>query len=102
MKLKYKIRIITVLLLMVMLNVGLNVVTLEENINITENKQEEFLIVTVRPGDTIWKIVSDNYSYIDTSEINDFRYIVDYIVDLNDGNDIKIGQIIKIPLYIKK
>lgn len=57
-----------------------------------------YIEVTVRPGDTIWKIAKEH-----ASEGKDIREIVYLISKINDIDDsiIHSGEVLEIPIYTK-
>lgn len=111
-KIKYKLRLVCLILFLLTMNLGLNLVSENDIIQYNNlasqslvyatNKvlDEEFIIVYVKTGDSIWKIVEENYDKISKPIYINFRDLVDIVVDLNGGSDIKSGQIIKIPKSI--
>lgn len=109
-KFKYKLRIIGLILFLLTMNLGLNLVSESDlnkyyniesqsllNTSASTNSEEEFIIVYVKTGDSIWKIVEENYDHICKPIYISFRDLVDIVVDLNGGSEIKSGQVIKIP-----
>lgn len=113
-KLKYKLRIIGLVLFLLVMNLGINVVsgaelgldkptikneTVEFG-SLKNSPDEEYLIVYVKAGDSIWSLVQENYDYISKPKYMNFSDLVDYIVELNGGSDISLGQVIKIPKTI--
>lgn len=110
-QLKYKLRIIAFIIFLLTMNLGLNIVSendlskyykpknsleLEAAFN-NKSQKEEFLNIYVKSGDTIWKIVEDNYQYISKPFYINFRDVVDIVIELNGGSEIAPGQLIKIP-----
>jgi nucleoid-associated protein YgaU len=59
----------------------------------------EYIDVTVKPGDTIWKIAKEH-----TDEHKDIREVIYVISKINeiDNSMIYSGQVLKIPNYNKK
>ncbi len=112
-KFKYKLRIVGLILFLLTMNLGLNLVSERDinkyynlesqallNTNANSILEEEFIIVYVKTGDSIWKIVEENYDRISKPNYINFRDVVDIVVDLNGGSEIKSGQVIKIPKNI--
>ncbi|WP_154865145.1 hypothetical protein [Neofamilia massiliensis] len=111
-KFKYKLRIAGLILFLLTMNLGLNLVSENDIIQFNNfasqalvyatNKvqDEEYIIVYVKSGDSIWKLVEENYNQISKPIYINFRDVVDIVVDLNGGSDIKSGQIIKLPKSI--
>lgn len=111
-KFKYKLRIAGLILFLLTMNLGLNLVSENDIIQFNNfasqslvyatNKvqDEKYIIVYVKSGDSIWKIVEENYDQISKPIYINFRDVVDIVVDLNGGSDIKSGQIIKLPKSI--
>lgn len=100
MKFKFKIRIISVLLLLIFFNLGINIVE-KEHVVINSNIDTQYYSVTVKPGDTIWDLVKENYESIEKPWNMDYRDLVHYVIELNQGTELKVGQTLLIPKIIK-
>lgn len=101
-KLKYKIRLLVLIVLLVSMNLGINIVNdlnFYENETINMDLSEEFLLITAKSGDSIWKIVENNIDKINKPNNMDFRDVVYIVSSLNGGIDINSGQVIKLPIY---
>lgn len=110
-QLKYKLRLIALIIFLLTMNLGLNIVSesdFSKSYNVEndlasdtafnkKNKKEEFLNIYVKSGNSIWKIVEDNYQYISKPFYINFRDVVDIVIELNGGSEITPGQLIKIP-----
>lgn len=110
-QLKYKLRLIALIFFLLTMNLGLNIVSendlsksykpennlASETAFNNKSQKEEFLNIYVKSGDSIWKIVEDNYQYISKPFYVNFRDVVDIVIELNGGSEITPGQLIKIP-----
>lgn len=92
----YKLRFLIVVLLLVLFNLGLVIKAYEMPID----DNTDYVYVTVKQGDTLWKILNENYDKITVNKSKDFRYAIDVISDINGGSDIYPGQTVAIPLNI--
>lgn len=101
--LKYKIRLMTVIVLLLIFNLGLTINTLAENDSniLSDNNSTEYFYVIAKDGDTVWNIVKSNYNNIEKPKNIDFRDLVLITMDLNDGDNIAIGQSVKLPKNVK-
>lgn len=98
---KYKIRLISVIILLLIFNVGITIdKEIEHNVELDFNSTEYFYVIA-KDGDTIWNIVKSNYNNIEKPRNMDFRDLVLITMDLNDGHDISIGQSVKLPKNVK-
>lgn len=98
---KYKIRRIVCLLLLIVFSLGVTTVKNESKFTLKSNNLTEDISVVVQNGDTIWDIVESYYNDINKPFYADKRYVVNYVSDYNNGSDLKIGQTILIPKDIK-
>lgn len=106
--LKHKIRILSVIMIFVLLNLGINIIRvpgqeIDDYIYFSDETLDsaEYFLVTAKNGDTIWNIVKDNYNRIEKPNNIDFRDVVSITMDLNGGSDLNIGQGVKLPKSIK-
>lgn len=113
-KFKYKVRIIGLIMILITLNLGINIVSGEKigleninnvgveysNIKINSSSDQDYIFVYVKSGDTIWSIVQENYEHISKPKYMNFSSVVNFVINLNGGCDLKIGQTIKIPKNI--
>lgn len=100
--LKYKIRLVSVIILLLIFNLGITVDALTEiNSGTPSANSTEYFYVVAKDGDTIWNIVKSNYKNIEKPKNIDFRDLVLITMDLNGGDDISIGQSVKLPKNVK-
>ncbi|MDO5724703.1 MAG: LysM peptidoglycan-binding domain-containing protein [Tissierellia bacterium] len=103
---KYKHRLIAIILLIAFFNMGILLISDETSSEFTSSDNyeytENFIIYTVKEGDTLWNIVSNNIEYIESNN-NNFHQIIDQISKCNhlDNKIIKPGQILNIPTKIE-
>ncbi|NLW42744.1 MAG: hypothetical protein GXY89_06375 [Tissierellia bacterium] len=105
---KYKIRILSVIFIFVLLNLGINIIKIPANIDENhmylsneETDSNDYFIVTANNGDTIWNIVKNNYNKIEKPRNMEFRDVISITIDLNGGSNLQIGQGVKLPKSIK-
>lgn len=102
---KYKFRLIFVILFLVLMNLGIKTINMPvylnyNNTEIVDETTNSYIEVYVASGDTIWNIVERNYDKIDKPDYIELRDVISIVIDLNDGSNIKIGDVIKIPAVI--
>lgn len=102
---KYKFRLIFVILFLVLMNLGIKTINMPvylnyNNTEIVDETTNSYIEVYVASGDTIWNIVERNYDKIDKPNYIELRDVISIVIDLNDGSNIKNGDVIKIPAVI--
>ena len=97
---KNKFRLMTIILLLSLLNMGTTIVAVKNEVFI-KNSYTDYIYITAKSGDTLWKITSNTVDKIDIVGNLDFRDVVGIVADLNGGSQINAGQIIRIPKVIK-
>lgn len=102
---KNKKRLITIILFLVLMNLGIKTISLPpedlyETINVVENDELEYINVYVKSGDTIWNIVEKNYDKIEKPQYLDIRDVVYMVIEINGTSNLSIGDVVKIPAEI--
>ena len=80
------------MLLVIMLTLALTVFIKS---SATGTLQEEYKQITVKTGDTIWRIASDNKG--NETNLEEMIYTINQVNNLHDTN-LQPGQVLKIPL----
>ncbi len=97
---KNKFRLMMIILSLSLLNMGTTIIAVKNEV-IIENSYTDYIYITAKSGDTLWKITSNTVDKIDIVGNLDFRDVVGIVADLNGGSQINAGQIIRIPKVIK-
>lgn len=96
---KNKMRVLMLILLVSLMNMGTNIISIEPELTI-EKSYNDYIYVTAKAGDTLWSITSDSLNHMEIKGKADFRDLIGMVSKLNGGEQIKAGQVIRVPKVI--
>lgn len=97
---KFRLIVFLLVLLIIQLGVTLDtdpfIITHDHTNN--HNYRGDYFYIEASFGDSIWSLTSEYIDYIDRPRTYDMRDTVNMIIDLNDGYDLKEGDMVTFPM----